>query len=54
MESELERQLIERLRSIEERVGELEDSQRQLQQAYGSSRLHLRRFLLRPPMWTYE
>ena len=54
MESELERQLLERLKSIEERVGELEDSQRQLQQAYGSSRLQLRRFLLRPPMWTYE
>ena len=54
MESELERQLFERLKSIEERVGELEDSHRQLQQAYGSSRLHLRRFLLRPPMWTYE
>jgi glycosyltransferase involved in cell wall biosynthesis len=54
MDSELGRQLLERLKSIEERVGELEDSQRQLQQAYGSSRLHLRRFLLRPPMWTYE
>ena len=54
MESELERHLIERLKSIEERVSELEHSQRQLQQAYGSSRLHLRRFLLRPPMWTYE
>jgi glycosyltransferase involved in cell wall biosynthesis len=54
MESELERQLLERLKSLEERVGELEDSQRQLRQAYGSSRLHFRRFLLRPPMWTYE
>jgi glycosyltransferase involved in cell wall biosynthesis len=54
MKSELERQLLERLNSIEERVRELEDSQRHLQQAYGSSRLHLRRFLLRPPMWTFE
>jgi len=54
MEPELERQLLERLKSIEERVAELEDNQRHLQQAYGSSRLHLRRFLLRPPMWTYE
>lgn len=54
MKSELERQLLERLNSIEERVGALEDSQRQLQRAYGSSRLHFRRFLLRPPMWTFE
>ena len=54
MEPELARQLLERLKSIEDRVAELEDGQRHLQQAYGSSRLHLRRLLLRPPMWTYE
>jgi len=54
MESELERRILERLQSIEERLGELEDGQRQLQKAYGSSRLHFRRFLLRPPMWTFE
>jgi len=54
MESKLEREFLKKLKSIEERVAELEDSQRHLQMAYGSSRLHLRRFMLRPPMWTYE
>jgi GT2 family glycosyltransferase len=54
MEPDLERQLLERLRAIEDRLGELEDNQRQLQQAYSSSRMLLRRFLLRPPMWTFE
>ncbi|MCW5703708.1 MAG: glycosyltransferase family 2 protein [Xanthobacteraceae bacterium] len=54
MESELERQILERLRAIEDRLGELEDNQRQLQQAYSSSRMILRRFFLRPPMWTFE
>ena len=54
MDSELERQLLERLRAIEDRLGELEDNQRQLQRAYGTSRMLLRRFFLRPPMWTFE
>jgi glycosyltransferase involved in cell wall biosynthesis len=54
MESELERKLLERLKAIEDRLGELEDNQRQLQQAYSTSRMLLRRFFLRPPMWTFE
>lgn len=54
MESELERQILERLKAIEDRLAELEDNQRQLQQAYSSSRMILRRFFLRPPMWTFE
>ncbi len=54
MESEVESQFLERLRAIEDRLGELEDNQRQLQQAYGTSRMLLRRFFLRPPMWTFE
>jgi len=54
MKSESERQLLERLRAIEDRLGELEENQRQLQQAYSSSRMLLRRFFLRPPMWTFE
>src|SRR3954463_1119871 len=54
MEPELERQILERLKAIEDRLGELEDNQRQLQLAYSSSRMLLRRFFLRPPMWTFE
>lgn len=54
MEPESERQLRERLRALEDRVVELEDNQRNLQQAYSTSRMLLRRFFLRPPMWTYE
>jgi glycosyltransferase involved in cell wall biosynthesis len=54
MEAELERQILNQLKAIEERVSAIEDSQRQLQQAYGSTRLHLGRVLLRPPMWTFE
>ena len=54
MESELERKLLERLKAIEDRLGELEDNQRQLQQAYSTSRMLPRRFFLRPPMWTFE
>ena len=54
MESELERRILERLKAIEDRVDKIDDTQRQLQQAYGSTRLHLRRILLRPPMWTFE
>ena len=54
METELERQLLERLKALEDRMVELEDNQRQLQQAYGTSRMLLRRFFLRPPMWTFE
>jgi glycosyltransferase involved in cell wall biosynthesis len=54
MEAELERQILNQLKAIEERLNAIEDSQRQLQQAYGSTRLHLGRVLLRPPMWTFE
>ena len=42
MQSDLESQLLERLKLVEARVAELENGQRNLQQAYGSSRLRLR------------
>ena len=48
------RELLERLKAIEERLDGLDKSQRQLQEAYARSRAHLRRFWLRPPMWTFE
>jgi glycosyltransferase involved in cell wall biosynthesis len=54
MEPGLERKILESLTAIEERISELEANQRQLQEAYGNSRVYRRRFLLRPPMWTYE
>lgn len=54
MESDVQRKTLERLKAIEDRLDELEDNQRQLQQAYSSSRMLLRRFFLRPPMWTFE
>jgi hypothetical protein len=38
---------LERLKLVEARVAELENGQRNLQQAYGSSRLRLRRFSAR-------
>src|SRR5450756_1353828 len=54
MEAGIQRQILERLKVLEQRISQLDNRQRQLQKAYGSSRLQLRRYLLRPPMWTYE
>ncbi len=54
MDDELTRQLLERLKTIEKRLDGIETSQGQLQEAYARSRAHLRRFWLRPPMWTFE
>lgn len=54
MDDEFSRELLERLRAIEERLDGLEKSQSQLQEAYARSRAHLRRSWLRPPMWTFE
>jgi glycosyltransferase involved in cell wall biosynthesis len=54
MDDELTRELLRRLKLIEERLDGLETSQSQLQEAYARSRAHLRRFWLRPPMWTFE
>ena len=51
---EFRRQLLARLRSIEERLDTLAKSQSQLQEAYARSRAHRRRLWLRPPMWTFE
>jgi glycosyltransferase involved in cell wall biosynthesis len=54
MDDEFKRDLLQRLKTIEERLDGLDQSQSQLQQAYARSRAHLRRFWLRPPMWTFE
>ena len=54
MDDEFKRELLERLKGIEERLDGLDTSQNQLQEAYARSRAHLRRFWLRPPMWTFE
>ncbi len=54
MEAELQRQILERLKAIEDRIDEIDDRLHQVQRAYGRSRVQLRRLLLRPPMWTFE
>jgi GT2 family glycosyltransferase len=54
MDDEFKREMRERLKTIEERLDGLDTSQSQLQEAYARSRAHLRRFWLRPPMWTFE
>ena len=54
MDDEIAHELLGRLKTIEERLDGLEKSQSQLQEAYARSRAHLRRFWLRPPMWTFE
>lgn len=54
MDDEFRRQLLERLKAIEQRLDALDASQRQLKEAYARSRAHVRRVWLRPPMWTYE
>lgn len=54
MDDDSKRELLERLKAIEARLGALEASQNKLQEAYARSRAHLRRLWLRPPMWTFE
>jgi glycosyltransferase involved in cell wall biosynthesis len=54
MDDDLKRQFLDTLKSIEERMHALEESQRRLQAAYANSRASVRRGWLRPPMWTYE
>lgn len=54
MDDEFKRELLARLNTIESRLDGLDKSQGQLQEAYARSRAHLRRFWLRPPMWTFE
>ena len=54
MDNEFKRELLARLESIEARLDALGARQNQLKEAYGRSRAHIRRFWLRPPMWTYE
>jgi GT2 family glycosyltransferase len=49
-----EEELLQRLKAIEERLDALDNSHKQLQQAYARSRAHVRRLWLRPPMWTFE
>ena len=46
--------LLDRLKAIEKRLEALAVEQSELKSAYARSRTHLRRFWLRPPMWTYE
>src|SRR5213596_489278 len=54
MDDEFNREVLERLKAIEKRLDHLNTSQERLQEAYARSRAHLRRFWLRPPMWTFE
>ena len=54
MDDEFGRQVLERLKAIEQRLDALDVSQSQLKEAYARSRAHLRRLWLRPPMWTFE
>jgi glycosyltransferase involved in cell wall biosynthesis len=51
---EANRQLLARLKVLEERIDSLEDGQERLQNAYSRSRASLRRMWIRPPMWTFE
>jgi glycosyltransferase involved in cell wall biosynthesis len=54
MDDEFKQQILETLNRIEDRVALLERNQKQLTNAYGRSRTIVRRFWLRPPMWTFE
>jgi glycosyltransferase involved in cell wall biosynthesis len=54
LDNDLEQRILEKLQSIEDRVTALEAAHAGLQSAYGRSRVHVRRALLRPPMWTFE
>jgi glycosyltransferase involved in cell wall biosynthesis len=49
-----EEDLLQRLKVIDERLNALDNSHKQLQQAYARSRAQVRRLWLRPPMWTFE
>lgn len=51
---EKRQQLDDRSESIESRISSVEKQQQQLARAYSSARLGLRRFWLRPPLWTFE
>ena len=54
LDNDLEHRILEKLQSIEDRISALEEAHAGLQSAYGRSRVHVRRALLRPPMWTFE
>ena len=54
MIEDFERQILDKLKAIEQRIEVLEAGQERLKDAYGRSRAHLRRSWIRPPMWTYE
>ena len=54
MDDEFKRELLERLTAIEGRLDGLDTRHSQLQAAYARSRAHIRRYWLRPPMWTFE
>jgi glycosyltransferase involved in cell wall biosynthesis len=54
MDDKLEDELLKRIRTIENRLEELEAGQTQLKDAYARTRAHRRRMWLRPPMWTFE
>src|ERR1700726_914753 len=54
MDDKFQREVLERMKAMEERLAALDTSQHRLQEAYARSRAHLRRFWLRPPMWTFE
>jgi glycosyltransferase involved in cell wall biosynthesis len=54
MDDKFQREVLERLKAIEERLDAVDTSQIRLQEAYARSRAHLRRLWLRPPMWTFE
>src|SRR6478752_5266219 len=54
MDDKFQREVLERLKAIEERIEALDTSQVRLREAYARSRAHLRRLWLRPPMWTFE
>lgn len=54
MDADIARQILERLKRLDERVSALEEDLQQLREAYGNSRVQFRRILLRPPMWTFE
>jgi glycosyltransferase involved in cell wall biosynthesis len=54
MDDGFDREFLERLKAVERRLDGIEQSHGLLREAYARSRAHLRRFSLRPPMWTFE
>jgi hypothetical protein len=54
MDDKFKREVLERLKAIEERLDALDTSQERLQEAYARARAHPRRLWLRPLMWTFE